>query len=87
MKERKETGSAIKRKRKVKLTHYICRFCIHRFYEPWIENIFKNPRDFPGNPRVLQLLRLCVLKAGGPGSIPGQGTRSHVPQLRPSAAK
>ena len=25
--------------------------------------------------------------AGGPGSIPGQGTRSHMPQLKPSAAK
>ena len=46
--ERKETGSVIERKRKVKLTLYICRFCIHRFYEPWIENIFKNPRDFLG---------------------------------------
>ena len=26
-------------------------------------------------------------KAGGPGSITGQGTRSHVPPLRPHAAK
>ena len=36
---------------------------------------------------VVQWLRCCASKAGGPGSIPGQGTRSHVPQLRPSAAK
>ena len=36
------------------------------------------PRDFPGGP---------VAKTGGTGSIPGQGTRSQVPQLRPSAAE
>ena len=50
-----------------------------------------------------QWLRLCAPNAGGSGLIPGQGTRyhmlqlkilypstqkrSHVPQLRPSAAK
>ncbi|TEA36264.1 hypothetical protein DBR06_SOUSAS18910032, partial [Sousa chinensis] len=27
-------------------------------------------------------LRLCAPNAGGPGSIPGQGTISHMPQLR-----
>ena len=27
-------------------------------------------------------LRLCSPNAGGPGSIPGQGTRSHMAQLR-----
>ena len=51
---------------------------------------------------VVQQLRLHVPSAGGPGSIPGQGNiscmpqlkksrmwqrRSHVPQLRPGAAK
>ena len=36
---------------------------------------------------VVQWLRLCTPKAGGPGSIPGQGTRPHMLQLRPSAAK
>ena len=30
---------------------------------------------------MVQWLRLSVLKAGGPGLIPGQGTRSHIPQL------
>ena len=35
---------------------------------------------------VVQGLRLCARNAGGPGSIPGQGTRSHVLQLRPGAA-
>ncbi|TEA25426.1 hypothetical protein DBR06_SOUSAS11710014, partial [Sousa chinensis] len=31
---------------------------------------------------VVQWLRLHAPKAGGQGSIPGQGTRSHMPQLR-----
>ena len=30
---------------------------------------------------MVQGLRLCTLKAGGPGLIPGQGTRFHMPQL------
>ena len=34
--------------------------------------------DFP----VVQWLRLCALSAEGPGSIPGQETRSHILQLR-----
>ena len=35
-----------------------------------------------GTSPVVQWLRLCVPKAAGMGSIPGQGTRSHRPQLR-----
>ena len=31
---------------------------------------------------VVQWLRLHTPNAGSPGSIPGQGTRSHIPQLR-----
>ena len=31
---------------------------------------------------MVQWLRLCTLNAGGLGSIPGQGTRSHMPQLK-----
>ena len=31
---------------------------------------------------VVQWLRLCSPNAGGPGLIPGQGTRSHMPQLK-----
>ena len=27
---------------------------------------------------MVQCLRLCAPKAGGPGSIPSQGTRSHI---------
>ena len=36
---------------------------------------------------VVQWLRLHIPSAGGPGSILGQGTRSHMPQQRPSAAR
>ena len=35
-----------------------------------------------GNSLVVQWLRLPTPNAGGLGSIPGQGTRSHVPQLK-----
>ena len=35
-----------------------------------------------GTSLVVQWLRLCAPSAGGLGSIPGQGTRSHMPQLR-----
>ena len=38
-------------------------------------------RDFPGSPVAK------TPKAGGPGSIPGQGIRSHMTQLRSSTAK
>ncbi|TEA31056.1 hypothetical protein DBR06_SOUSAS9610115, partial [Sousa chinensis] len=31
---------------------------------------------------VVWWLRLCTPNAGSPGSTPGQGTRSHMPQLR-----
>ena len=31
---------------------------------------------------MVQWLRLCAPNAGGQGSIPGQGTRSHVSQLK-----
>ncbi|TEA35681.1 hypothetical protein DBR06_SOUSAS1110027, partial [Sousa chinensis] len=31
---------------------------------------------------VVQWLSLHAPNEGGPGSIPGQGTRSHMPQLR-----
>ena len=40
--------------------------------------------DFPDKWGSLhtQWLRLHAPDTGGPGSIPGQGTRSHVPQLK-----
>ena len=31
---------------------------------------------------MVQWLRCCAPNAGGPGSIPGQGTRSCLPQLK-----
>ena len=35
---------------------------------------------------MVQWLRFRVPKAGGPGSIPDQGTRCHMPQLRANVA-
>ena len=43
--------------------------------------------SLPGTSLVIQWLKLHAPKAGGLGSIPGQETRSHMPQLRPSTAK
>ena len=40
--------------------------------------------DLPGDPVVKTLYSQC---RGSPGSIPAQGTRSHMPQLRPDVAK
>ena len=40
-----------------------------------------------GTSLVIQWLRLQDPNAGGLGSVPGQGTRSHMLQLRPNAAK
>ena len=36
---------------------------------------------------MVQGLRLYAPNAGSLGSIPGQGTRLHMPQLKSSAAK
>ena len=36
----------------------------------------------PGTSLVVQWLRLCAPNAGDSGLIPGQGTISHMPQLR-----
>ena len=40
-----------------------------------------------GASLVVQWPRSCIPNARGPGSIPGQGTRSHMLQLRLSTAK
>ena len=40
-----------------------------------------------GDFLVVQWLKLCAPNSGGTGSIPGWGTRSHMLQLRPCAAK
>lgn len=40
-----------------------------------------------GTSLMVQWLRLCAPNAGGLGSIPGEGIRSHTPQLEiPNAA-
>ena len=41
----------------------------------------------PGISLLVQWLRLCTPNAEGLSWIPGQGTRSHMPQLRESTAK
>ena len=46
-----------------------------------------NERTIKGTSLEVQWLRLHAPNAGGPGSIPYQGTRCHMPQLRPGAAK
>ena len=48
---------------------------------------FKDQRITIGTSLVVQWLRLCTSNAGDPGLNPGQGTRSHTSQLRPSADK
>ena len=40
-----------------------------------------------GTSLVAQWLRLCSPNAGGLGSIPGRGTGSYMPWLRPGTAK
>ena len=44
--------------------------------------LLKSENGSGGTSLVVQWLRLCAPNAAGPGSIPGQGTRSHMPQLR-----
>ena len=39
-------------------------------------------KNFLGTSLVVQWLRLCAPNAGGPGSLPSQGTRSHVLQQK-----
>ena len=39
-------------------------------------------RSGAGTSLVVQWLRLHAPNAGDPGLIPGQGTRSHMPQLK-----
>ena len=56
----------------------------HKLPYLFLSTVRKRP---PGTSLVVQWLRLCAPNAGGLGSIPGQGARSHMQQLRPSAAK
>ena len=47
-----------------------------------VQNGKKQRSKYTGTSLVVQWLRLCTHNARGPGSIPGQGTRSHMLQLR-----
>ena len=53
-----------------RMKSYLCMFSTRS--EVWLSGI----------SLVVQWLRLCTPNAGGPGLIPGQGTRSHMLQLR-----
>ena len=53
-----------------------------------LENtIYGLTQEVRGTPLVVQWLRLFSPGTGGPSSTPGQGIRTHMPQLRPSAPK
>ena len=52
-------------------------------YKPDLAHHYKSHK---GTSLVVQWLRLWTPNAGGPGSIPDLGTRSHTPQLRHAAA-
>ena len=57
---------------------------LHHRVVPWCVSIKLVQR---GVSLMGQQLGLHVPNTGGPGSIPGPGTRSHMPPLRPRAAK
>ena len=57
---------------------------------PGPSGVSQTNKNFPKPLRtspVVRWLRLQTPNAGGPGSIPGQGTRPHMPQLRPGTVK
>ena len=56
-------------------------------YSVFIFLIIKFLKKVIGTSLVVQWLRLHAPNAGGLGSIPGQGTKSHMLQLIPSVAK
>ena len=49
---------------------------------PSCKQIYQQQKPVPGISLVVQWLRLCVPNAGVLGSIPGQGTRSHMLKLK-----
>ena len=56
------------------------------FFFIFPSQIFFPVKHFFRTYLVVQWLRLHTPNAGGLGSIPGQGTRSHMPQLSPDTA-
>ena len=47
-----------------------------------ITNNVTHKKERPGTSLVVQWLRLHTPNEGSPGLTPGQGIRSHIPQLR-----
>ena len=72
-----------RREQKIFTVEGVVRTIIHRLGKRKQNKIpvFLKEKYF-GTSLVVQWLRLCTLEAGPPGSIPGQETRSHMPQLR-----
>ena len=72
--------SCLMKGRKTRTTHYREEKChqneCDKFPKPF-ESHSDIRRDFPD----VQCLRVCPPSAEGPGSIPGQGTRAHLPYL------
>ena len=52
-----------------------------------IRNMCSSKDTITGISLLVRGLRLCAPNVGGPGSIPGQGIRSYMLQLRPGTAK
>ena len=52
-----------------------------------LERAFHSKGSTLGTSLVVQWLRLCAPNAGGPGLIPGQGTRSLMQQLKDPACR
>ena len=48
----------------------------------WDVGVFIREGEREGTSLVVQRLRLRVPSAGGLGSVPGQGTRSHMPATK-----
>ena len=75
--------------------HFSLCFCVYDLYmyksSCPLELIALSPKStnstLSGASQVVQGLRLHAPNAGGLGSIPDQGTRSHMLQVRPGAAK
>ena len=60
----------------VALEQHICEL------EEAVALLLRTVTRWPGTSLVVHWLRLCPPHAGGLGSIPDQGTRSHMPKRR-----
>ena len=64
------------------LCMYLLTICLSSFEKCLFNSFALFKINFVGTSLVVQWLRLCAPNAGGLGLIPGQGTRSYMPQLR-----